>query len=575
MIAAALFLGLAAAGAVRAPYAYAALLNGIELAACLAVFLLAAREGPGLIDLLRGPLAAGLAAHAALVLWQWAVAGISRPAGTFLNTNHMAAWMVMVGLLALGDWRSGKGRLARLLAAATLVLATAAVAASGSRGALVGLAAGLAWLGWRRWGKMGRRSRALVVVAGLCLLLLGGWVLQRRVRGPDPFLYQRFSIWRASIAVFLEDPVWGAGPGQFESAAKRHQFADPEEPFRHDRRFRIPHSDPLRLFSEFGAPAALAMLAAALLAALAIRRRRFEPDARPVSDGAVAALLAVAAHGLVDDPSRWPAVYLLASALLGGLLATRLRSQARRPTPALRAGLAAVLLGAFLLADVAPTIAHLAVEGLPRGAVDGEGRARLLAAARLNPLHPDYRLRLAEDRMSGSPVSLDDYVEARERAEEAERLQPADAAYAWGLARVEAQACIELFRDVATRDRALASFERAQRLSPTDVRVSIDAGQFLLSAGDPGGARRLAERALAIEPNAVPAKLLLAESLLAAGGPGSATRAGELLGDARSIASRWESVAGTGIYAGEMLTLDRRAEARVVGLLSGQGKAAP
>ena len=196
-------------------------------------------------------------------------------------------------------------------------------------------------------------------------------------------------------------------------------------------------------------------------------------------------------------------------------------------------------------------------------------------ALRLNPLQPDYRLRRSEDLPSSGSLGLADYVAARESAETAVRLQPADATYAWGLARVEARACLELFRDTAARDRALARFERAQTLAPSDVRISIDAGQFLLSAGDPAGARRLAERALGVEPNAVPARLLLAESLLASGSGDSLPRARVLLEGSRALAARWEDEARRGIYAAEMLRLDRRAVARIERELGRAGEPAP
>jgi O-antigen ligase len=562
-----LFLALTAAGAALAPYAYAAWLTCLELAACLAVFLLGARIGPGLVSLLRWPLGLGAVLQVALILWQRGLAGETRPAGTFLNTNHMAAWMVAVLLMLVGGWRGVRSRAGRIVAAGMALAAAAGVLLSGSRGALAGLGVAAIWLVTRWWKELPRPARTAVVAGFIVLGALAGWRQVGRLGEADPFRYQRVRIWKASAGVFMEDPWWGSGPGQFAVAAKRFQFADDDGPLQYDRRFAIPHSDLLRVPAEFGAPAAIVLFTAVGLAVLELRRRRREGALRVAHDGAIAALLALAVQGLVDDPSRWPAVYLLACAVLGSLLARSGETVPARRRPATRIVFALLLVLVFLVGDAAPTLAHLAFSSLPPDPAPETGR-RLELALRLNPAHPLHHLRKAEyatgRRFDGGLAA---YAVARESAERALRLQPADATYAWGVARVESRACVHLFRDRATRERAAQQYERAQMLAPTDPRISIEAGEFMLDAADPLRARRLAERALRIEPNGVPSRLLLAAALIESGEPGAKPRAAELLREARELALRWSGTAEQGVYQAELLTLDPRSAARVEALL--------
>jgi O-antigen ligase len=578
LVAVTLFLVLAAAGAALAPGAYSALLTGIEIAACFAVFLLAADLGPGLIRLLRWPLGLGAAAQAALSIWQRIAQGEARPAGSFLNTNHMACWLVLVLLLLIGGLPEMRSAGARRLATLLAGLAGLAVLLSGSRGALLALIVGGAWLLSRRWRGIPRAGRAVLLVAVALLLAAAGWRVAQRLREPDPFRYQRVTIWTASLQVFLEDPWWGSGPGQFPVTAKRFQFPDDDGALSYDRRFAIPHSEPLRALAEFGAPAALALLCALGLAAAELRRRRGSRGA--AGDGAVAALLAVGTQALVDNPSRWPAVYLLVCALLGSLLSAPRDPGPVRMPPAWRAGLAALLVLFFVVGDLGPTVAHFAFVP-PTGRVESaeDARARLQRdldlALRLNPLHPVYWKREAEALSGGADWGTSEYAGAREAAERAVRLQPRDSDFAWALARVEARACIELYRDAGTRDRALRAYARARELYPTDPRIVLDEAVFRLGVADPRGARRLAEAALRLEPNAVPARLILAEALLDAGSPDGPARAAALLREARALAARWEATAREGVYQRELLALDARAVSRIESRLAAESAAGP
>jgi len=566
----ALFLLLAAAGAARAPYFYAAYLTLVELAAAAAVLFVAARLGRRWLCGLRWPLLAGAAIQGLYAIGQHYLQGEARPPGTFLNTNHFAGWSAVVLLFSLGSLGSPGGGRSRWALAAGAVPVVAGILLSGSRGALIGLAAGGAWLLHRWWPRLGRSRRRAVLALVLVVGSLVAWRLERRLHEPDPFRTQRLRIWRASMSATAEEPWWGTGPGQFAVAADRWQFDDGREPLRFDRRFQISHSDLLRLPGEFGLPAALALLTAAALAIRGIRRRTRRRD-DPVRDGAVAALISIGIQALVDNPSRWPALYLLACALIGGLLGRAEEGTVPRRFPfAMRATVGLVMVLAFFVAEVGPTVAHLSFQYLPIGPLTERQSLLLDSVVRLNPIHPDYRARRSEQWTDGDePLDLKRYAAAREAAEHAVRLSPRDGRYPWALAKVEAHGCLDLFRDEASRRRAVDRYERAHSRMPYEVRVLLDAGEFLLAAGDPAGARRMAERTLRIEPNAVPARVLLAEALIGTGDAGD-RRAVVLLDEADRLATAHAGAAGANRYSTDLLSLDRQRVERLRGeLVSG------
>jgi O-antigen ligase len=553
----ALFLALTVLGAVFAPFFFAAWLTCLEIAVWFAVLLLAARSGEELLPNLRRLVVAVAAAQGLLALYQRMILGEARPPGTFLNPNYLACWLAMALILSAGAWRRDLPASAKAITLALAAPSAAALFLTGSRGGMLALAAGLLWLLLRSWRSLRPAERRLSVVVIVVALTLVGWRMAGRLQEDDPFRYQRAKIWKATAGMVMEEPWWGTGPGQFGLAASSHQFADGNGPLQYDRSFRIPHSDLLRAPAEFGIPAALALFAAVVLAVLEISRRRF------AEAGPQAALIAVGFQALVDDPSHWPAVYLLTAVLLGRLL-----SRPAAPSPALPkaalAGLVAVLLLVFAVGDVAPTASHLRAVELPAYDLTAEQGMDLTTVLRLNPIHPGYWRRRAESLAGGSArLTLESYASAREAAERAVRLNPADGLNHWMAAKVERRGCLELFRDRACLDRVSRRYRWAQALKPYDVRISLDHGQFLLAAGEPLAARRFAERALTMEPLGVAPRLLLAESLVGQQMPDVA-RAVELAKEAQGLAMEHSRAAEANEYSQQMLALDPRRLARLL-----------
>jgi hypothetical protein len=394
------------------------------------------------------------------------------------------------------------------------------------------------------------------VTAAVAVVILALVGVAVRAKSFDPFRYQRLRIWGASLGAALERPWGGVGPGQWDAAANNLSFPVETGPLRYERIVDSTHSDLLRVPAELGWPATVAALAAIVLAIRAVRSGRRNGRLDPATDGAVAALVALGAQSLVDNPSSRPALCLLAAALLGSLSSEAPTLEARSG-PVWRFAALGLLMTAFVVGDGSPFLAWSVQKDLPRGRLDPGQRAELATALACNPLHPDSWLRRAQDLAGdGRDWGLAAYAEAREAAETAVRLQPADARYRVGLARIEGLAFGTLFGDVASRQRVAARYRQAQRLARHDAGIALEEGEFLLRAADPAGARRAAERALAIEPNGVPARLLLAEALLSSETADGPARAAALVAEAEAIARRWSELSRTSAYSRFHLGLD-------------------
>lgn len=498
------FAALAVASAVAAPYAYAALLTLVEIATVALVGFAACRSGTALAGRLAPWLATGIVAHAAIVVAQRLSGGQTRPASTFLNPNHLAAWTVAAGFVVLGRLAADRRDRFFPLGAAALAAGATTFLLVGSRGAALGALAGAGTAVALAWPTLSPRGRRAAIAATLAAAALGLAATAWRFRvASDPFAFQRADIWRASLRAGLDHPGLGLGPGQFAHESRRFNFPLEGATLRYARHFASTDSDAVRVVVEFGVPAAaIALLGAGVLAAEVLRRRRLG-TLDPASAGAGAALAALLTQSLVDNLSSRPAVALLAAALAGSLVAVP--SSAAPPGRRSRAAIGLAILLAWGAADLAPWLSWRA----------RRDPARAIA---WNPHHPEPHLRVAEEIASRAPEwSAQDFARSAEAAGRAARLSPRDPRYLRALARIEAKACRTLFPYAAYRDRVGARYASALALSPHDPTIALEAAIFLMDTGEFAGAERFARAATEIEPGAAVARLVLAEILEGSG----------------------------------------------------------
>lgn len=295
------------------------------------------------------------------------------PFGPYVSKNHFAGWTLCVALLLLGTaigiaarararhgsrWTEQGAAPAALALACGLALAIVGLA-TGSRGGGVAFVAGLLVLGALRWSVSGARRGAIAVLA--LLLLAAGLAfataapaVRSRFEGLGSAHQEasgsfRLGVWRDTLALVAASPLTGSGLGTFADALPRFKTAHGELRVEH------PENEWLELLAEGGLLGFAAVawgLALLLRASVAAARACPDPWLRGVAHGALAALGALAVHGLIDFNLRIPANAALA-AVMAALALAPLAAGERPRTSALSAAALAVLLALASLLPLA------------------------------------------------------------------------------------------------------------------------------------------------------------------------------------------------------------------------------
>jgi len=248
--------------------------------------------------------------------------------GTLGNPDFVAAYLGASLCVTLGEGVSAERTFARHGWFAAAALQLCALAATRSWGSLLALGAAALSLLWTRGstpraGHEQARGRKWGIALGAVLagaLLLGSvWG-----RSPGAALAGRLYLWGVAAPHVLDAPVFGHGPGGFETlwplweaeywaaradSAGKERFAAPQD---------HAHLDYLEWLLELGLVGAAPRL---LLLLAALRAGRHAPDAR--GRAALAALVALAARALVDFPLARPAELCLFAVLTACVVAPR------------------------------------------------------------------------------------------------------------------------------------------------------------------------------------------------------------------------------------------------------------
>ncbi len=241
--------------------------------------------------------------------------------GTLGNPNFVAGYLGASLCLTLGEAFSASRAFARRAWWAAAALQAVALAPTRSWGSLLALGAAALTLIWTREPSRGARSLkrmgglALLALSVAALLLLAVWG-----RPLSHVLAGRLYLWSVAAPHALEAPVFGHGPGSFETLwpaweAEYWARGAPPEQERFVGLQDHAHLDYLEWLLELGLVGAIPRLLL-LLAALRAGRHARTPRDRAV----IAALMALAARALTDFPLARPAelclfVVLMAVAL--------------------------------------------------------------------------------------------------------------------------------------------------------------------------------------------------------------------------------------------------------------------
>jgi O-antigen ligase len=248
--------------------------------------------------------------------------------GTLGNPDFVAAYLGASLCVTLGEAVSSERTSTRWSWIAAAVLQLFALAATRSWGSLLALGAAALSLLWSRGltphtglGRGGGRRWGVLLAAAMAgaLLLVSVWG-----RSPSTALAGRLYLWGVSAPHVVDAPVFGHGPGSFETLWPlwEAEYWSPREDSAEKERFAAlqdhAHFDYLEWFLELGLVGAVPRL---LLLLAALRAGRQAADAR--GRAVLAAWVALAARALVDFPLARPAELCLFAVLTAAVLAPR------------------------------------------------------------------------------------------------------------------------------------------------------------------------------------------------------------------------------------------------------------
>jgi O-antigen ligase len=282
------------------------------------------------------------------VLWHWTVADPrATPFGPFVDRNQLATWLVLAISVVAGslmmhvarrrreNWRRGIRAAIVLLGdglgvilSGCLIVMLLTLVATLSRSGLIALLAAVV-IGTSLSRRDHRRTAWTGVAAAAALVVLAVWVnaegfaqrVMTSIAAAPPEAVGRLTIWRDTLRVIRDFPVFGTGIGTFAEAMFVYQQSARQVLFNHA------HNEYLQIAAEGGLLLLTFVVAGVMVLAWAARRALAEDTStyRYVRIGACAGLTAIAVQSVWETGLRAPANLVLAAILAGMALANRVQ----------------------------------------------------------------------------------------------------------------------------------------------------------------------------------------------------------------------------------------------------------
>jgi tetratricopeptide (TPR) repeat protein len=414
----------------------------------------------------------------------------------------------------------------------------------------------------------------MTAVLVAAVLLVPNPLRDRFLGKGDPYAFERISMWKASVRIFLEHPL-GVGVGHFKY--HWHQVRGPVAGtiMRYAKYARTPHSEFFSVLSELGIPGAISFLGLGVAGVVSLRRALTRKD--PAVFGGVMILFASFLHSFFEYNYHVLGLLLVNAAALG-IVSRRLWCPLREWDIRLGAavkGLTFVLLGACILYS-GMTCAGTVLEGRGTKAFRAgrmvEAGQWFLRASATDPWRGTY-----PDSASAVHYRLFEEGKGEEylfRAIELEReaylRNPLDYRYSARLGYLFSKAT-DYFPGPARKavlEAALSSYDDAIARNPHAADLRYLKALLLKMVGRTEEARTLVEAVLRDEPRYVKGWILLGE-LKEREDRAGAIRAYE---QALAVHIRYRDLAFES-YEKDFVELDRNmVETRIRSLRSGLGR---
>jgi O-antigen ligase len=445
---------------------------------------------------------------------------LKRYGGTFVNPNHLAAFLVLLMPLGLAQAFLARGpAVMKILHGYAALVMLGGIAVTASRGGAIGAAASLVafglWLCRRRQFWLPLLALVVVVGAGATIFAIKAEHTRARFEAiqaggvRDGGMFRPW-LWPRTVQMW-QDHFWlGVGGNHFD--ARFPAYRPPEiqsSPV-------YVHNEYLQLLVDYGTAGGLLVGAALVLLGYGVWRtsRHVERGSADLGmrqsnrtaffAGSVAGLIGLGVHCFFDFNLHLPAI-ALATALVAGLLVSNTRFATERfwvtPNIVVRLVLTALLLPALVWLPPAAVNAALEDRYLARTDVAREVNAEYLTnlttAALLAPDNPLTAYRLGEEHRRISLEGNSDWEAQAEAAlkwsQTAQRINRhfARAVLTEGLSE----------HWLGRTNESLRTLERAARIGTNDFEIANALAWSYLNRGEYGRARQWAMLSTNVSPH--------------------------------------------------------------------------
>jgi len=470
------------------------------------------------------------------------IGGSVTPAATMGNANFLGAFLVMslpITLHFMQRASTDRRTFTSIVCAAVAAASCLGILLAASRGAWIACLCTLAVcaIGRRAMSRRGKRPMPVALIAatlaGLVILCVAserqGFFGALAARARDLTADSgRARLWRASLDIFLDHPMFGSGPDTFALAYQRARTLD---------FFVTPtkaHNEAIDILATQGLFGAVAASVFTIAIVWAARRawRRLAPDDRPFLVAVVAGVVGFFIQSLfsftVVGLGTLFATFAAVLSRLSEPNVSERRAMYQQPRPPwswVRPAQGVVWMGAALLfydAVLVPVQANRWCQrGLDDLALGRPGAVEALqSAVLLDPTRDVYwsSLGMAAQARAISAHTMDERRQhlllARRAFEHAIRLVPIDASHHAGLGKILAAL---VPNGLAAPAEVFAEFDTALMIEPGNPYHHAAAGAVALALGDVSCAKQYAARGVEIWPRFGPISALLGEIALSEG----------------------------------------------------------
>lgn len=254
--------------------------------------------------------------------------------GTFLNPNHLAAYLSCLTILLLSKIILDKSfRNALWLKIPIIVLFVVVLLLTRSRGGILSLTGGLILI--TALIKRARKKALMGLVLCIILLILIPNPFINRIKDiqeTDIYAYSRLSMWTSAARMIKDHPLFGVGLGNFRYFTQRYAFPVEGAWARYAKVANYAHNEPLQLTAELGIPGMIFFLLSILTIInltfnLKGDKERLNNQKYPIFIGIMTLLI----HSLVDFIFHLPPLIFLLIFLIAWIRQINIENNIQKP----------------------------------------------------------------------------------------------------------------------------------------------------------------------------------------------------------------------------------------------------